>query len=356
MKKLFNTLMLFALGCIAAYAQGNNEVTISDFDIAPGQTKTVEVLLNNDDNISSLQFDLTMPEGLEYVEGSAAKVADRITRTSHALKVVKQEGGAYRFGLLSTSSTSKDSEIPGNSGAILTIDVKASSTFNAPDAEILITNIIGSDQTQETPVRIDMANATVVVTAKAGESGLETSSATVRVGEVATIGVTLANNVDLVALQGKITLPEGLAFVEDDEIVLSDRLTDNVFVDMMFNEDFTACTFILSSITSDAFEGSEGKLFDINVVPTKVCKDAVVEISDIKVSTKNALSFNLDDLTFSVTAVDDPTGDGSWTLSDINAVINAFMSGDTNLNYDVNGDGKVNMSDVNLAISKYMEE
>lgn len=356
MKKLFNTLMLFALGCIAAYAQGNNEVTISDFDIAPGQTKTVEVLLNNDDNISSLQFDLTMPEGLEYVEGSAAKVADRITRTSHALKVVKQESGAYRFGLLSTSSTSEDSEIPGNSGAILTIDVKASSTFNAPDAEILITNIIGSDQTQETPVRIDMADATVVVTAKAGESGLETSSATVRVGEVATIGVTLANNVDLVALQGKITLPEGLAFVEDDEIVLSDRLTDNVFVDMMFNEDFTACTFILSSITSDAFEGSEGKLFDINVVPTKVCKDAVVEISDIKVSTKNALSFNLDDLTFSVTAVDDPTGDGIWTLSDINAVINAFMSGDTNLNYDVNGDGKVNMSDVNLAISKYMEE
>ena len=356
MKKLFNTLMLFALGCIAAYAQGNNEVTISDFDIAPGQTQTVEVLLNNDDNISSLQFDLTMPEGLEYVEGSAAKVADRITRTSHALKVVKQESGAYRFGLLSTSSTKEDSEIPGNSGAILTIDVKASSTFNAPDAEILITNIIGSDQTQETPVRIDMADATVVVTAKAGESGLETSSATVRVGEVATIGVTLANNVDLVALQGKITLPEGLAFVEDDEIVLSDRLTDNVFVDMMFNEDFTACTFILSSITSDAFEGSEGKLFDINVVPTKVCKDAVVEISDIKVSTKNALSFNLDDLTFSVTAVDDPTGDGSWTLSDINAVINAFMSGDTNLNYDVNGDGKVNMSDVNLAISKYMEE
>ena len=98
------TVVLFLMGCLASFA-GVNVLTIEDFDIAPGQSKTLEVLLDNEDPVSSLQFDICFPEGLTYDENSIAKVTSRVTRSSHSLMMVVQNDGSYRAGLLSTSSS-----------------------------------------------------------------------------------------------------------------------------------------------------------------------------------------------------------------------------------------------------------
>ena len=100
------TVVLFLMGCLASFA-GVNELTIEDFDIAPGQRKTLEIHLDNEDPVSSLQFDICFPEGLTYVENSIAKVTSRVTRSSHSLMMVQQADGNYRAGLLSTSSSGK---------------------------------------------------------------------------------------------------------------------------------------------------------------------------------------------------------------------------------------------------------
>ena len=64
MKKLFN-IVLLAMGCITAFAQvveSNNKVYIKDFTIAPGEEKTLEIILDNRDApVSSLQFDISFP-------------------------------------------------------------------------------------------------------------------------------------------------------------------------------------------------------------------------------------------------------------------------------------------------------
>lgn len=54
--------VLFALVAFVAGAKADNKLIIDDFDIIPGETKTISVALDNTDKISSLQFDIDLPE------------------------------------------------------------------------------------------------------------------------------------------------------------------------------------------------------------------------------------------------------------------------------------------------------
>ena len=46
----------------------------------------------------------------------------------------------------------------------------------------------------------------------------------------------------------------------------------------------------------------------------------------------------------------DTNGDGEVNIADVNAVIDAILSGNTDANYDANGDGEVNIADINFII------
>lgn len=101
------TVMLLAIGCIGAFAQGN-KLHIEDFAIAPGETKTLEICMDNEDLVSSLQFDLAFDvnnSSLEFVEGSMEKVLDRITKKSHSVRVEKYGDGEGYYRVLVTSES-----------------------------------------------------------------------------------------------------------------------------------------------------------------------------------------------------------------------------------------------------------
>ena len=148
MKKLLN-IVLLAMGCITAFAQvveSNNKVYIKDFTIAPGEEKTLEIILDNPDApVSSLQFDISFPQptnpnygGLELMECSLAKVSDRISNSSHSILIGQQDvnKNKYRVGVLSTSSTMGNSAIAGNNGAILTLKVRAAINYKGGNISI----------------------------------------------------------------------------------------------------------------------------------------------------------------------------------------------------------------------------
>ena len=46
----------------------------------------------------------------------------------------------------------------------------------------------------------------------------------------------------------------------------------------------------------------------------------------------------------------DVNGDGEVNIADVNAVIDAILTGNVNEGDDVNGDGEVNIADVNAVI------
>ena len=352
------TVMLLAMGCIAAFAQGN-KLYIEDFDIAPGQTKTLDIILENEDPVSSLQFDITFPTGLSYVENTLERVTSRITRTSHSIVAAKQGENVYRMGILSTSSETANSAVKLNEGALLRIKVKADIDYKG--SSIKITKIIGSNGTVSDPVRLDMDDCVVNANVHVGDLKNEKPEVVVHPLEFATVDFALDNIIDIVGLQAVVTLPEGINLAEDKDgeyITYSKRLSGNVVASIsLLPGETNKYQLLISSLTSDKFEGSEGTLFGLNIMANKSFKSGDIKVSDIKVSSVYGVSYDLsNELSVSVASVDDPSGDGVWDLKDATAVKLAILNSDVNSDYDVNGDGVVNLADYTATVLKVMAQ
>ena len=352
------TVMLLAMGCIAAFAQGNNRLYIEDFDLAPGETKTLDIILENEDPVSSLQFDIYFPDGLTYVEGSLERNTSRLTRSSHSIVAAKQGDGKgyYRMGILSTSSEMTNSSVKGNNGTLLRIKVTADNDYKG--SFIYMDGIIGSNGTVPTPVRLDMPSLKVKANVHVGDLSNNLSKVQIRPLTLETIDFSLDNIIDIVALQAVVTLPEGINLAEDADgeyITYSDRLSGNVVASVnLIPGETNKYQLIISSLTSDKFIGSEGTLFGLNIMANKSFKSGDIVVSDVIVSSAPGVAYELgNELSVSVTSVDDPTGDGVWNINDIYSVVNIYNSGDFNSDCDLNNDGIVNINDIYIAIGNY---
>ena len=357
------TVMLLAMGCIAAFAQGTNKLYIEDFDIAPGETKTLDIILDNEDPVSSLQFDILFPKGLTYVEGSLEKVTSRITRSSHSIMAVSQtsdnDTAQYRMGFISTSSAMSNSSVKGNEGALLRIQVKAD--YNYTGSYILMSRIIGSNGTVSPSVRLDMENCNVTAGVHVGDLNVDYDQIIVRPLDMAQLAVNFDNVIDVVGMQFNVTLPEGVNFVEDEQgefITYSDRLSGNVTASVAPNPEVNnQYTVIISSLTSDVFEGETGTLFALNLAGNKNFTTGNVVISDVIVSSKWGIAYPLDSkVEVEFTCVSDPTGDGEWDVNDLSVIAEAILTGVQDAAFDINGDGEVNVHDYSATVGKIFGE
>ena len=357
------TVMLLAMGCIAAFAQGTNKLYIEDFDIAPGETKTLDIILDNEDPVSSLQFDILFPKGLTYVEGSLEKVTSRITRSSHSIMAVSQpsdnDNAQYRMGFISTSSAMSNSSVKGNEGALLRIQVKAD--YNYTGSYILMSRIIGSNGTVSPSVRLDMEDCNVTAGVHVGDLNVDYDQIIVRPLDMAQLAVNFDNVIDVVGMQFNVTLPEGVNFVEDEQgefITYSDRLSGNVTASVAPNPEVkNQYTVIISSLTSDVFEGETGTLFALNLAGNKNFTTGNVVISDVIVSSKWGIAYPLDSkVEVEFTCVSDPTGDGEWDVNDLSVIAEAILTGVQDAAFDINGDGEVNVHDYSATVGKIFGE
>lgn len=350
--------MFLIIGCVSSFAANVLKLAGAggtDVQIIPGEENLLEVVLDNDVPVTSLQFDITLPKGLTFVENSQKKVTARVTRSSHQLLAVKQPTDAYRFGLLGSGSTMENSVIKGNSGAIITFLVKADIDYMGD--KINVTNVVGSNGTNLEHQNVDMKDQTIDANVCAANAGLAAEAITLTPGKSGIVNVTLANHMPLVGLQATVTLPEGVHFVEgkDGEFVdYTARLSDNVsaFLKPIASKPNTY-QLLISSLTNDEFEGTEGVLFGLNVAADKTFQKGNVVISDIKVSTVrgNAYPVNVkDNLTCALTQFTDPTGDGVWDISDVYIVLSAIDTANTTC--DVNADGVVDITDVYVTLAK----
>ena len=366
------TVVMLALGCFSAIA--DNTLKINDFSIQRGKTAEVVVYLNNEDKISSLQFEVQLPEGLQYVDKSVAIVSPRITRESHTPGVKNMREGEknapfdkFTVFLLSTSATIEDSPIPSNEGGIVKFTVKASNDFK-PKADIKISNIIGSDQTNKEdgaykPLKISMKDVDAKVSLYAGEAYADAEALNVRPNEDAEVGISFDNvvDVDVVALQAKVILPEGVSFNEDKKIIYNDdRLSANVnaTVKSIGNNEYS---ILVASFSGDVFAGDTGTLFNLNLKTAEGFNEGEVKFSEVKVSTADGISCNVEckegkTLTTNIKVVTDPTGDGMWDIDDIREIANAFLDDNNDSKYDVTGDGYVDSDDVRVAVENFLND
>ena len=135
---------MFLLSCLATVlcAMAQDRFYIEDFNIEAGETKTVEILLDNVTTFSAIQADIFLPDGLSIDQEDGDylfELTDRKAR-NHTISAALVSSGAIR--ILIASQTSKT--FSGNSGALVTFPLTAASDFSGP-AEIAMSNIIASE-------------------------------------------------------------------------------------------------------------------------------------------------------------------------------------------------------------------
>ena len=105
-----------------------------EITIKPGETRTIELKLNNEQEYIATQFEVTMPQGLVIVE-EQVKAAQRAGSHTFASRI-QRDGMTTRFVGFSMSNEA----FTGSEGAILTLTVKADEQL-AAQAAINIDNV-----------------------------------------------------------------------------------------------------------------------------------------------------------------------------------------------------------------------
>ena len=283
--------VLFALVAFVAGAKADNKLIIEDFDIIPGETKTISVALDNTDKISSLQFDIDLPEGLYFVKKSTKMNKERLQM--HALSGALWTSSHVRFAIfhqVAEASKMDKSLFLGNSGEIFTFEVEASSTFKG--GSIKVYDIEGSDATPEEPVEHDMEGFNVKVTPSVGTFSLTETSISKHMREDATasVGLSIANIVDICGVQAYVELPENLV-IESMEI--GDRVSENYIVTPSDMD--KSGTILLSSIMADNFAGHDGVVLTFNLKAVGAVKGQFV-VKDLVATDKTGeASFKIGD-------------------------------------------------------------
>lgn len=251
---LRSMLLCFVSLVASVAAMAENKVYLEPFTIVPGSEATVNVMMENEDNISSLQLDLILPAGLEYVDGTEERNTARITRTSHSLNATDYPEVTKRFTIFAKGVTAAKTAIAGNSGMIFSFNVVASATYLG--GEIVLSNIIGSDATVVPAVEKPMNSYKMTVKPNAGTFSLSPEAVSLTYAKRDTVDVFIDNTITLTGLEAKVNLPEG---VEVEEVLMGDRLSDNAEVNYVAKSG----KILIESLTNDEFAETDAPVFSI---------------------------------------------------------------------------------------------
>lgn len=274
-----NNILRSVLCCLVSLvatvaAMAENKVYIERFSIVPGEKATVNVMMDNDDDISSLQLDLNLPAGLTFIIGSEKRNTERITRTSHTLNATDYPAVTKRFTIFAKGVTAEKTAIAGKSGVLFSFDVMADQWFNG--GEVVLSNVVGSDATVVPAVEKPMSNSYLDVKANAGTFSLAPEAVSLTFAKKDTVDVYLANTIALTGLEARVNLPEG---VEVEKMLMGDRLSDNAEVNYVAKSG----KILIESLTNDEFAEIDAPLFSI-VLKGTAEGTGTLSLSDVLVS------------------------------------------------------------------------
>lgn len=351
-----NNILKSVLLCLVSLvvpvaAMAENKVYVEDFSIIPGQEATVNVMMDNEDNISSLQIDLVLPAGLEYVKESAVRNTERLTRNSHSLNATDFPDPTVtkRFTIFAKGTTPSSTAIKGNSGMIFSFNVKAAKTFNG--GKLVLRNVIGSDATVVPAEEKPMNDSEMSVKANAGTFSLSPEALSITLNDKDTVDVYMANTITLSAFEAKLNLPEG---VEVEEMLMGDRLSDNVSVNYIAESG----KILVESLTNDEFAESDAPLFSI-VLKGVAKGTGTLSLSNVFVSNGFA-AFDTEgtanEVAVTVSALlGDVNNDGEVTPADVSMMASYLLGqepeGFDESAADINEDGDITPADLSLLVS-----
>ena len=212
MERMKRAFLLTIVILLALCGAATDRFYIEDFDIAHGETRTVNILLDNQTAYTAFQCDIYMPEGLTIEQEGGCYSIDLTSRKAqdHNIALQAQANGSIRI----ISFSPNVNVYSGNNGALVTIDVVASENFVGP-ASITLR---GTLFTTTTGVEVPFDDETCIVTL----------SSTVIRGDVNGDGKVSINDVTALIdlLLGGVTVSNDAAdFNEDGNVSISDVTT-----------------------------------------------------------------------------------------------------------------------------------
>ena len=267
-------LLVAAMTCFSAGAA--NRVYVEPFNIVDETPVDVPVLMDNDVDIMSVQFRIDLPAELELVGQP-----ERTDRLSNGQEITFQGVGVMVLSF-------ENKPIAGNSGAIMTLKVKAKDGMLENKVVSFGLSKIEMGDTKNQKVQNSTKESVDVTLGEQPEYVFSASQpeAVVSAGTTFPVEVCLSNNFALGGMQFRLTMPEGFDVVNTD-IKLSNRLSLGTRLQKTVRPD-GSMNFVVSdmSIVKIADAG-EGPIFILYVSVPEGYNDyeGKITVSDVVAST-----------------------------------------------------------------------
>ena len=147
--------LLSCMLLVPVVASADNTLSLEPLEISAGETKELTISLENDMDITLVQFDLKLPQGLSIPVNSRNRfivaITDRTTLEDHSLNVNAIDG-VYRILLASMTNT----EIEGNNGALFKVTLAADDTFAGGTISIDKIELVSPNETAVHPASVSI--------------------------------------------------------------------------------------------------------------------------------------------------------------------------------------------------------
>ncbi len=272
-QSVVKALLLFVALVSAKAAQADNRLEIAPVTFTGYETVQVPVTLDNTDPVASFQFDVALPDCLEFA-GEPVKNLDRLSQNGHQI--------AFRTATGRVMVISRNREaVMGNSGTVLTLPVRVKpGQLDNSAHTIKVRHITMSDAAGTETWSQPVFDVTATLQASRIIASADAPSMVFAPGRSRMVNVSMTNNCNIDAFQLDVVLPEG--FTIEGEIELGARCSNTAYIDVVPQADGRTTRLIMSDLmTNHAVNGNEGVVFSMNV---KAPFDFMAETAEITVN------------------------------------------------------------------------
>lgn len=263
---------------------GSAQLSLAAGSLKAGTEQTISLNLTNETEVTALQFNVKLPEGVTLctMKNEDDETVPAITLTdrkksSHWLSCNEQEDGSYMVVLLSM----KNQALSGTSGALVNMKVSVASTVTTGSYEVAVKDIVIVPLLNGRPgISIKQPEFTDRIYVEntggggdvTGPVALSIPAMALAPGAEGICNIDMVNDRDICAFEFKIKFPEGISIVEayneDDEWAPSIQLTDRKKSSHQINfrkKDDGSYRVVVVSMQNATFKGNSGAVVAIKV-------------------------------------------------------------------------------------------
>ena len=167
MKKMMKRYLLSVIMTMVALGATADRFYIEDFTIAPGETRAVSIILDNEIAYTAFQTDIYLPDGLTIEQEDGDYIFDLTNRKArdHNIASQLQPNGSIRV----MSYSPRINAYSGNNGALVTFNVIASNDFEGPATIELRNTLFTTTAGTEIPFSDETCTVTTPHTVQKGD-------------------------------------------------------------------------------------------------------------------------------------------------------------------------------------------